>query len=365
MTRTRVPGGAVDASRVRRSVGREQLRKRNRVIVVVTAGVVAFGTVGWIVFPRGTTQTPDRSHITSARTARTVVLVVRAPRPFIAVIGEGSSSSPAALTVPPHLQLELAGQGSGTTEDLAPLPGDSLRVDLSNVLGMWISHYAVTDLGHLAALVDRAGGLEVQFASPTPIGAQVLGPGAVTLSGEQAKAYLSTAGPDAFTRWETVLQAFFDRPLAVGAADLLQSDDAQAAAAVLAGSKGANVVTFPTKLSVGRVQIPDLAAVDRLMVEYFGMKAPPVPVFVLNGSGAASVGEAVAHLIVPAGFRVVISQNADRFTRRHTQVIATGEEHLADARRVRQALGVGRVAVTQVPSGVADVTIVVGKDFSS
>ncbi len=363
MTKTRVPGGTVDASRVRRAGRGERRRRRIRTIAVAATGVIALGTVGWFVFPRAAKQQPTRPVAKAPGEVQSVVFVVRARQPFIVVIGEGSS--PAALTIPPHLQLELAGQGPGTTEDLAPLPGDSLRADLSNVLGMWISHYAVTDLGHLATLVSRTGGLQVNFVAPIKIGADVLGPGAVTLSGEEARAYLSVPGSDGLTRWETVLQGFFDRPPAVGAADLLQTDDAQAAAAVLARSQGANVVTFPTKLSVGRVQIPDLTALDRLMVEDFGVTAPPVPVFVLNGSGAASVGEAVAQLIVPAGFRVVISQNADRFTKPHTQVIAAGEEHLADARRVRQALGVGRVAVTRVPSGVADVTIVVGKDFSS
>src|SRR2546428_4826557 len=108
--------------------------RRLREIAVAAIGVIALGTVGWFVFPRAAKQQPTQPVGRTHGEAHSVVLVVRAQQPFIVVIGDGPS--PAALTVPPHLQLELAGQGSGTTENLAPLPGDSLRVDLSNVLGM-------------------------------------------------------------------------------------------------------------------------------------------------------------------------------------------------------------------------------------
>ena len=48
-----------------------------------------------------------------------------------------------------------------------------------------------------------------------------------------------------------------------------------------------------------------------------------------------------------------------------TQIVALGEEHLGDARRLRAALGVGRIAVSQVASGIGDVQIIVGKDFTA
>jgi hypothetical protein len=66
---------------------------------------------------------------------------------------------------------------------------------------------------------------------------------------------------------------------------------------------------------------------------------------------------------VPEGFRVVLSQNADHFGERTTAIIASGDDHVDEATRVRQALGVGEVQVTKVPSGLADVTIVIGKDY--
>jgi hypothetical protein len=37
---------------------------------------------------------------------------------------------------------------------------------------------------------------------------------------------------------------------------------------------------------------------------------------------------------------------------------------IADAERIQKALGVGRVRVSQVPSGIGDITIIVGEDFT-
>ena len=90
------------------------------------------------------------------------------------------------------------------------------------------------------------------------------------------------------------------------------------------------------------------------MADRFGVKRAPVPVIVQNAAGAAGVGEAVGRLIIPAGFRVTLSQNAESFDEDETQIVALGEEHLRDARRVRAALGVGRIAVSQVASGIGD-----------
>ena len=84
-----------------------------------------------------------------------------------------------------------------------------------------------------------------------------------------------------------------------------------------------------------------------------------------NGNGAPGVGEQVARKIIPAGFRVVISQNAQSFDIPSTDIFANGKQNVGDAQRAREALGVGQVLASSVPSGVGDITIVVGKDFTA
>jgi hypothetical protein len=88
-----------------------------------------------------------------------------------------------------------------------------------------------------------------------------------------------------------------------------------------------------------------------------------VNVIVLNGSGLPGVGELVAEQIVPDGFRVVVSQNAANFDHDETLVVVGSADDVALGERVRDLLGTGSVNVS-VASGIAPVTIVVGKDFA-
>jgi hypothetical protein len=110
--------------------------------------------------------------------------------------------------------------------------------------------------------------------------------------------------------------------------------------------------------------VPLQPELDDLVGSLFGT-ASPIPALVQNGSGTPGIGEDVATLIIPEGFRIVLSTNAAAFDHELTAVVALGDEHRRDARRVHGVLGVGVIHVTQVPSGLADVTIVVGKDFAA
>jgi hypothetical protein len=95
------------------------------------------------------------------------------------------------------------------------------------------------------------------------------------------------------------------------------------------------------------------------------VKRAPIPIIVQNGAGTPGLGELVARALIPRGFRVALSQNADSFDHATTELIAIRNANIPAARRARAALGVGHVTVTQVPSGIGDVVIVVGKDFTA
>ena len=96
----------------------------------------------------------------------------------------------------------------------------------------------------------------------------------------------------------------------------------------------------------------------------FGIDTAPVArVSVLNGSGAPGVGEEAAKMMIPAGYRIVSSQNAQKFGHPTTQVIAQGEQARSLAEQLHSLLGVGRVIVVAQRSGFADITLLVGEDF--
>jgi hypothetical protein len=88
------------------------------------------------------------------------------------------------------------------------------------------------------------------------------------------------------------------------------------------------------------------------------------PVEVLNGNGRIGATRVVAGNLVRLGFRVVRSDNADRFDYQTTEIIAQGRKGEAAAWEAWDALGTGTVLIElRAPSSVVDVTIIVGQDI--
>jgi hypothetical protein len=365
-----VSSEAPQAPRTRASrLRRQQHGRRRRSIELLVAIVVVTVGVGY-AFTQidegdrggsddGGSPSPDKKV-----PALLVFEVDGAPKPLLAVIGS-AGSPPAAMGFPQGLILAVPGAGELSTRQVAALPGPGLQVALSNVVGAWAEHYAITDLDHLVPLVDRNGGLRVQLPDPVTIGDVVLGPGAVTMTGAQVSAFLGAEGQNTYTRWEIVLTAFLETPPAIAASDLTETDDLAGVQATLDGAEGGRLETLPIKAAAATIRVPDYQELDTLMADRFGVKRTPVPAIVQNAAGSAGIGEEVGRLLIPRGFRVTLSQNAVEFGDKPTQIIALGEDHLNEARRARAALGVGRIAVSQVASGIGDIQIVVGKDFTA
>jgi len=145
---------------------------------------------------------------------------------------------------------------------------------------------------------------------------------------------------------------------------LLEEGEVALAQPVLSSVSDATVEELPTEPAQQRFLIADQPGITKLMSSAFGMDTAPVArVSVLNGSGVPGVGEDVAKVMIPAGFRIVSSQNAQKFGHTTTQVIAQGEEAGPLAEQLHTLLGVGRVIVVAQRSGFADITLLVGEDF--
>jgi len=116
-----------------------------------------------------------------------------------------------------------------------------------------------------------------------------------------------------------------------------------------------------------RYQLPSSAASafvsDRF--SYLVIRADPRPrVEVLNGNGRIGTTGPIAALLVDQGYRIVKTDNADRDDFAETQVIAQGLEHQQDAIDVQRLLGSGEVLLElRQPSGIVDLTIIVGRDI--
>jgi hypothetical protein len=359
------PNG-VQPSRTQRS---QQVERRRRILALVAAGV-ALVVLVWLVVrsnggdtagPTATESASPSASIAEGPGQLLAFSVTGAPNALLATVGSGGGQPTAAVIMPPALTVIMPGAGEMTTEQLQALPGDSMRVGVSNVDGSWNRYYAVMTLSSFAGVVDRLGGLTVDLQDVYTSGATVLGPGPTHLTGDQVTTLLKAQADDTAARWADVLTAFLASQPNLQAGDFDDTNDAQGSAATLA-SGPADVQILPTQVVGGSALIAAQPDTDEQMTTLFDVP-PPLRAEVRNGNGEPGVGEAVATQIIPAGFRIVLSENADTFDYKTTQIIAAGSDNQVAADQARQALGVGKVIISQVPSGLADVTIIVGADY--
>jgi LytR cell envelope-related transcriptional attenuator len=359
------PRGRIRPTRAARQDWR---RRRHSFVGLVAACVLIVVVLVWLVDASDDSvvgSSPSATATAAGKGASDLVAlsITGAPHALLAVIGANGAQDPAAVVLPPQLTIVVPGQGETTTDSVADLSGDSMRIAASNAVGAWAGRYAVTDLNHFEDMLDRIGGLTLDLPHAYTVGSDVLGAGKTELSPSQLVTFLYEPGEDAGARWRLVLRGFLASSPDVEPGDLLESDDPSGVMATVADASGAQVVIPPIRLSAGGVLVPSQPEFDQMIASLFGT-LEPVKVVVQNGNGIPGIGEVIARRIIPEGFRVILSQNAESFDHDTTEVIATGTEHQADAERAQEAIGVGEVLVSEVPSGFTDITIVVGKDFS-
>jgi hypothetical protein len=135
---------------------------------------------------------------------------------------------------------------------------------------------------------------------------------------------------------------------------------------LLQRAHGATVVEVPTGPSVQGGVAPDPKQLKTLISSRIGPALGElVRVIVENGNGRPGQGAAIGELLAPRGFLVVASQNASSFDVAQSQIVAANQSFLPWASEAQGLLGAGKVYLGTQPTGVADVTIVVGKDFTT
>ena len=91
--------------------------------------------------------------------------------------------------------------------------------------------------------------------------------------------------------------------------------------------------------------------------------AQPTRVIVYNGSGIPGIAGVAARELIRLGYKVVDTRNADRFDYATTQIVLQhGEDPLG--KQLQKELGVGTVVVQDANQQIADVIIIVGKDYA-
>ena len=168
--------GPVRPSRTTRADA--SLRRRRMYAVLAVLVVVALGLAAWARLGNGGTSagsSPTATDSTGQRGRGPSELlafsVTGAPSALLAVVGTGGGQPPAGFVLPPGMTVIVPGQGETTTEQVQALPGDPMRISVSNAVGVWVPHYAVMNLNGFGDTIDQVGGLTVNLADVYTVGA--------------------------------------------------------------------------------------------------------------------------------------------------------------------------------------------------
>jgi anionic cell wall polymer biosynthesis LytR-Cps2A-Psr (LCP) family protein len=317
---------------------------------------------------------------------------------------DARGSNPFILFVPAAVQAEVPGHGFDSVGRALSFGGVPLHMlTVENMLGADIDHQVTIRDKVLARLVDQAGGVDIEVAerllAPDTAGRRipVFEPGRQHMNGGKVSAYLAYLGPDEtelsrpararqiwdglFAKWKEMTSTKLARQFtALGAefsTDAPVGDAGRFFAAMAATPPGMRVYSILPTTPVGAGGEEEALRLDEdgvqgLMRQFLGdslrvKQGDPVRVEILNGNGVPQIGEKVSRVLIPAGFRLVLDRNADRFNYPKTRIVVyeRDDSALAIARRVKELLKVGEIEIALQSQTLVDVTIVVGKDFVS
>lgn len=304
------------------------------------------------------------------------------------VADPGGASS--LVLLPQDLLVAVPGFGEFRLVDALLFQGpDLVALAITNQFGIRIDAVAALPAGSVASgLLQPVGvDLPVPLFQEDATGAmtRTLPAGSSEIVPQLVETLLVTRGAgDLFewmqrqgAAWRGVLDAVSAEPRIADRITAESGPGGPAAADLLvtiAGDEERIVATVPVSRADSASGIPSLVptrdqiddfirtGLDHLLLRPAGRPR----VEVLNGNGRIGATAPVTEVLVRAGFRVVRTDNADTFDYRQTLVVAQGDHAELAAREVIELLGRGLLFLeVQAPSGVVDVSIIVGHDIPS
>ncbi len=111
---------------------------------------------------------------------------------------------------------------------------------------------------------------------------------------------------------------------------------------------------------------PQREALADLLQSWWGVELSEsekvVRLIVYNGAGTPGIAGEAAQQLIRGGFRVVDTKNADTFDYKETQIVVQDKDMVA-GEAVRKVLGTGKVIDQPSDQDVADVIVIIGKDY--
>jgi len=297
-----------------------------------------------------------------------------------------SSDGPLTLAViPPSLYDLLPGYGQFPLSDTTLFEDEDLAVmALENVLGIQIDAVAAVPVAEFADLLG--GSIAVDLPNQLVVEQDdgvivvVAGEGAAARSAEQLADIFTLQGSsdslDYLERqaaaWEgLVVHLAGDSQRLDRVTALAGAGSAIAEGLIVAEGEGLEVTLIPVTVTGAgddqgftASQADIRPFVERRMPHLAQSVAVRPRVEILNGNGRLGTTRSVANVLIDQGYHVVRTDNAESFEFETTVVVAQGRENADAARRAVTVLGVGDLQLElRAPSGVVDLSIIVGQDI--
>lgn len=293
------------------------------VAVVVVLGVLALGInagARWLA-----KREADRAGTPEARAekARENILIIGASdagAEFLAVRLDETDEQILGIAIPSGAFMEVPGQGFERVGDsFSAGPGVSLAA-VSNYLSVPFEHYVVVDVAvYRDALTNQSLRDIMANVQSTDLGAD---------DRERITAFIGKVSGD-----RTALVPLPVKPIDLGGQTFFEPQ---------------------------REQIADL------LLQWWDVKLgaenSAVRAIIYNGVGTPGIAGIAAQQLISAGLRVVDTKNADRFDY-DTTLIVVQDGDTTQGEQVRTALGVGEVVEKASEQDVADVIIIIGRDY--
>ncbi len=302
----------------------------------------------------------------------------------IGLLAAAEQAAPRLVLLQPSILSTLPGFGENTLANATRFDGIGLLENtVANLLGVRIDAAIALDVDAVTGAVAE----ELMIAIADPLFRQdgdaqvvVIAPGESLRSADQIARLLTDRGTDDELTWlerqgavwRAVLEAadppMIERLLQYAGGDLDAARAALTAAAVDAVVTAVPATRIEPTGGEERYQLSGEVAASFVAesLPYLQLaEEPRVRVEVLNGNGVIGSVRPIAANLIRRGYRIILTDNADRLDYDETRVIAHGRENQESAIAVQDIIGIGQVAVeVRQPSGVVDLTIIVGQDLA-
>ncbi|NNC40611.1 MAG: LytR C-terminal domain-containing protein [Acidimicrobiia bacterium] len=395
--RRRRSGKVDQAAPTHREIEREarlaaaRVARRRIVVATIAAVAVVAGTIAVSAyFNRGTEATPPVVDAPPDSGAALLIGLTDDSGSLVSIglVVSHSVDESRFVLFPPSLAAVLPGFGERDMADAVEFGGSDLfRLTVMNLLGVRVDDVGVAGVDELASVID--GEIKVDLNSALITAAEdgetvVYGEGTASRSSDDLARLLSEQGVGDELTWLVRQGAVWESIFLEAASDEdildemlaglgLQSDLAYQALSTAVVADPLLINTVPATRAVGvgssseryTLSTDEGAAFVSTTFDYLQIgEEPRLRVEILNGTGVLGTAGPIAEVLIEAGYRVVFTDNAERQDFETSRFIAQGLEHQEAAVAAQRLLGTGEVFLEQrQPSGVVDLTIIVGADL--